>query len=194
MCWRRSRFSFSFNIFCLPPDPRPACRAGKEDEKLLQLRGQQGKSFAKIAGEIDGRSYNDVKNRWSQISRQIAALKVTTRVAFFFSRSQRTCWVLVWVWRHVVCAYIWINFRGFCMGLADYRCRATTLSRAALVADRPPDRCPRGDSSSRQIADSHYCRAVFFYVRDWWNVATETALLTIQILRRAIVNKTKCCQ
>lgn len=33
-------------------------------------------SFAKIAELIEGRSYNDVKNRWSQISRQIAALKV----------------------------------------------------------------------------------------------------------------------
>lgn len=53
----------------------------QEDEKLLQLRGQQSKSFAKIAEQIDGRSYNDVKNRWSQISRQIAALKVR---AFFF--------------------------------------------------------------------------------------------------------------
>lgn len=48
----------------------------QEDEKLLQLRGQQNKSFAKIAEQIEGRSYNDVKNRWSQISRQIAALKV----------------------------------------------------------------------------------------------------------------------
>ena len=56
--------------------PRLRSRTPQEDEKLLQLRGQQGKSFAKIAGEIDGRSYNDVKNRWSQISRQIAALKV----------------------------------------------------------------------------------------------------------------------
>ncbi|CAN0282041.1 unnamed protein product, partial [Laminaria digitata] len=56
----------------------------QEDEKLLQLRGQQGKSFAKIAGDIDGRSYNDVKNRWSQISRQIAALKVTARAAFSY--------------------------------------------------------------------------------------------------------------
>lgn len=50
--------------------------APQEDEKLLQLRGQQNKSFAKIAEQIEGRSYNDVKNRWSQISRQIAALKV----------------------------------------------------------------------------------------------------------------------
>lgn len=51
-------------------------RSIQEDEKLLQLRGQENKSFAKIAEQIEGRSYNDVKNRWSQISRQIAALKV----------------------------------------------------------------------------------------------------------------------
>lgn len=51
-------------------------RALQEDEKLLHLRGQHNLSFAKIAEKIEGRSYNDVKNRWSQISRQIAALKV----------------------------------------------------------------------------------------------------------------------
>lgn len=51
------------------------CVLFQEDEKLLDLRGQH-KSFAKIAEQIDGRSYNDIKNRWSQISRQIAALKV----------------------------------------------------------------------------------------------------------------------
>lgn len=45
----------------------------------MQLRGQQNKSFAKIAEQIEGRSYNDVKNRWSQISRQIAALQVRER-------------------------------------------------------------------------------------------------------------------
>ena len=56
----------------------------------MKLRGQQGKSFAKIAGEIDGRSYNDVKNRWSQISRQIAALKVTARVAFKYDTLDNT--------------------------------------------------------------------------------------------------------
>lgn len=54
------------------------CACFQEDEKLLQLRGQQNMSFAKIAEQIDGRSYNDIKNRWSQINRQIAALKVHT--------------------------------------------------------------------------------------------------------------------
>ncbi|CAM9781838.1 unnamed protein product, partial [Sphacelaria rigidula] len=60
----------------LDPDLRRGAWSRQEDEKLLQLRGQQNMSFAKIAEQIEGRSYNDVKNRWSQISRQIAALKV----------------------------------------------------------------------------------------------------------------------
>ncbi|CAM9775779.1 unnamed protein product, partial [Ectocarpus sp. 12 AP-2014] len=54
----------------LDPELRRGAWSREEDEKLLQLRGQQNKSFAKIAEQIDGRSYNDVKNRWSQISRQ----------------------------------------------------------------------------------------------------------------------------
>ncbi|CAM9618355.1 unnamed protein product, partial [Hapterophycus canaliculatus] len=63
----------------LDPELRRGAWSRDEDEKLLQLRGQQNKSFAKIAEQIEGRSYNDVKNRWSQISRQIAALKVRSR-------------------------------------------------------------------------------------------------------------------
>ena len=162
MCWRRSRFFLFLLKYDLPPspDPRLACRARQEDEKLLQLRGQQGKSFAKIAGEIDGRSYNDVKNRWSQISRQIAALKVTASSSppsFFFQDTNELTGIWYEFWPKVVCLCLCLNqLPGVLFEIWRAVGAVQPRFEDRLVADQPPDRCSRGDSSSRQIEDTSY--------------------------------------
>ncbi|CAM9342684.1 unnamed protein product [Discosporangium mesarthrocarpum] len=61
----------------LDPTLRRDAWSKEEDEQLLFWHGELNNRFAKIAEHMSGRSYNDVKNRWSHISRQIAALEAT---------------------------------------------------------------------------------------------------------------------